>query len=896
MLTIYVFSGGYTAERVFNALATFFRGESWASLIIIIGIIALFMTAVRFLMTRDHTHILSYLATNLVVTSLLLTPTTSVRIDDASHPGRVYIVDHVPIGLAAPVHYATTLMHGLSQAIDFIFVTPTDESYAKSGMLFGSRLVRLTHSIGIQDGELKQLWSQYTQNCIRKDITINKKYTWNEFATSNDIFTFLNNHRPSPLRRIAMNGDFITCKEALPQLEQRFITEARNGIGLLGTQSLLNARNAALLENAVSNSYRSFYNISKSATDILKQNIAINGIKSALYDGAASMNATAAAFNYAQAQNNAQTQSTMTSIGLSAQEWLPIVHSVLILLLACSAIPVLLAAFMPGLTLKVIQGYIGGFFYLAIWPLFFTFINMIMTYSLQAAGARSTTLLHGMSLSGADPMMAMHMKYAAIAGWLMMMVPFIARYAFLGGSAMVSGLAQQMINVANGNAAKTASAAASGDLSYGVVQTNVWQNNSASGNKFDMGYSNHSYAASLQRADGTHATYMPTGGAIYSSRGAISTPAFDLTSSEVQSRTLRNSIAETERATAQARTSYNNSVGNVSDQLLSLTQTASQNHSYGSGTQSGQTANLQDTLTKMDSLIADYARSHNVSKSQASKEMSDLYFGFGGNIGGSIGVGRDVGVGEGKASVGGSGNIGYKKTYSDIETSDTRQDRSNRTATTKQNQFNDLMGQLQQYTTGENTNEVTGFNQQAISHFNDSVRKTKDFARAYDASYAREQSYSQVLDDLQSGSLNINHNLIPEFQAFVAKYSDNVEAVMNGNTPAINEEREAYFESFMERKFAHYNPEMKEALNNSEIRQPVIALQGGNLRDHYQRNSAVIEEEYSRHATSSQTLENQAQQAQDALYQASRYEEDKNHHAEQREAIENEVSTIKKHR
>ncbi len=206
------------------------------------------------------------------------------------------------------------------------------------------------------------------------------------------------------------------------------------------------------------------------------------------------------------------------------------------------------------------------------------------------------------------------------------------------------------------------------------------------------------------------------------------------------------------------------------------------------------------------------------------------------------------------------------------------------------------MGQLQQYTTGENTNEVTGFNQQAISHFNDSVRKTKDFARAYDASYAREQSYSQVLDDLQSGSLNINHNLIPEFQAFVAKYSDNVEAVMNGNTPAINEEREAYFESFMERKFAHYNPEMKEALNNSEIRQPVIALQGGNLRDHYQRNSAVIEEEYSRHATSSQTLENQAQQAQDALYQASRYEEDKNHHAEQREAIENEVSTIKKHR
>ena len=896
MLTIYVFSGGYTAERVFNALATFFHGDSWSSLVFIVGVIALLMTATRFFLTRDHNHLLSYFATYIIMSTLLLAPTTSVRIDDSSQAGTVRIVDNVPIGVAAPIHYATTLMYGLSQAIDFIFVTPNDQSYAKSGMLFGSKLVRLTHQIGIQDSELKQLWSQYTQNCIRKDITINKKYTWNDFATSTDIFTFLKNHSPSPIRRIAMNGEFITCKAALPLLEQRFITEAKKGINLLGTQSLINttAKNAALVENSVSDSYRTFYNISKSATDILKQNIAINGVKSALYDGAARMNATAAAFNYAQAQGSSQTQSTMVTIGLFAQEWLPIINSVLLLLLACSSIPVLLAAFIPSLTLKVLQGYIGGFFYLAVWPLFFTFINMIMTYSLQAAGASSTSLLHGMSLSGADPMMAMHMKYAAVAGYLMMAVPMIATYAFKGGTAMVSGLAQQMTTMANSNAARTASAAASGDMSYGVVRTDVWQTNTASGNKYDMGYSNQGFGASLQRADGSSATLTSAGGAIYSNRSGISTPSFDMTSSEVQSRSLQNSLNQAERTTTQARTSYNNSVGNVSDQLLSLTQTASNNSSYGTGTQAGKTSNTQDTLSKMDSLITDYAHSNNVSKSQAAKEMSDFYFGLNGNVGLSGNVGRNIGVGEGKASMGINGNAGYKKTYSDIDTDETRQDRSNRTANTKQNQFNGLMSQLQQYSNNESTHEVTGFNRQALSHFNDSVRETKDFAQSFDSSYAKERSYNAALQDVQSGSLSLNTNLIPEFQAFIAQRSDNVEAIMNGNTPAINEEREDYFQLFMASKFEHYQPEMKTALDNSQLNRPINALQGDNLQANYQRNSGIIKEEYNEHRP--QDINERTEQAQREIYQPDAYEESKQHHENERQGIESEVSTIKKYR
>ncbi|HIF9499514.1 TPA: conjugal transfer protein TraG N-terminal domain-containing protein, partial [Photobacterium damselae] len=104
MVTVYVFSGGYTAERVFNALALFFQDGSWASLLFIVSIIALLMTAIRFFMSHDHHHLFNYFVANIFITAFLLTPTEKVQIVDASNPA-VRIVDNVPIGVAAPAHF-----------------------------------------------------------------------------------------------------------------------------------------------------------------------------------------------------------------------------------------------------------------------------------------------------------------------------------------------------------------------------------------------------------------------------------------------------------------------------------------------------------------------------------------------------------------------------------------------------------------------------------------------------------------------------------------------------------------------------------------------------------------------------------------------------------------------
>ncbi|HIF9499455.1 TPA: conjugal transfer mating-pair stabilization protein TraG, partial [Photobacterium damselae] len=503
-------------------------------------------------------------------------------------------------------------------------------------------------------------------------------------------------------------------------------------------------------------------------------------------------------------------------------------------------------------------------------------------------------LLHAMSLSATNPMMAMYMKYAAIAGWLMMAVPVIAKNAFNGGGAMVEGMAYQLMNMSNSNASQAARAAATGDVSYGVVQMDTWQANTANENKFDSSFSNQSFGALTQRADGSSVNYLPGGQAVYSSRAAISTPGFDISSSEVQSRSLQNSLQEAERTTTQTRTSYNQSVGNVSDQLTSLTQTASHNASYGSNTQHGQTSNVQNTLSKMDSVIQDYANSKGISHSEATKEMSDVYFGLGIGVRGTGGIGK-TGAKYLKGEISAHGDAGYKKTYSDSTSDERNRGRTERTSSSKQNQFNDLMSQLEQYSSSDSSGEVSGFNQQAVSNLSESIRHTEDLAHAYDASYAKEQSYSAALQDVQSGSLSLNTNLIPAFQDYVAKRNPgNVEAIMNGRTPAINEEREAYFEAFMAEKFEHYNPELKQAFDNSSMNQGATAVHGSDLKAQYTQNSANLEQRAPQGR--SEHLDAKIQSEQGQLFNEGKYQDKRTQHKAEVQHNQEDLATIKKNR
>ena len=843
MWEMYVFTGGATAQKVFDALAAFFNTHDWATLLSIIAIFALFITAFKFILTRDHNNLLSWFATALLVPSLLLTPKTDMIIIDASQLGRTYTVGNIPLGIVVPAHYSTVFMHGMSSVIDKIFRMPNDQAYSTSGMLFGAKLMGLASSIGIQEPELKGIWGQYLQNCIRPDITVNKKYTWSAFANSGNIFTFLHNNNPSPLRRISMENDFITCQDALPRIEVMFNDEVGKSWSLIGTQSqgAKWAKDEALLQNSLQNSMREFANISQSASEIMKQNIAINAVREGLYSNAASVDAVGASLNYAQAQNQSNMTSTMISMGLNAKSWLPIVHSVFILLIVCTSIPVFLVCFVPGMTLNILKGYMNGYFYLATWPMFFTFINMIMTYSLTGGTADTIGANGGnISLSSRDQVQQLQNQYSAIAGWLMMAVPFIAAKALSGGTAMASSLMHQFSSTANSSATKNSGALSSGDLGFGNLQVDNQTLSNMNANKHDMAYLSNQFGATTQRGDGTAVTQF-SGGNVYNASGGISKTAFDVNSGTVQTSALQRNLSDSEQVTAQNRTAYNQSVAASSDALMSLGKSASTNNSYGTGTQDTNSANLNQSLTSMDSIVQEHAKATGISKSEASREMFDKYMGLDASL--SVKSDELPIFGLAKAQLSGSASAGGKKTWSNSSSEDNSTSVTDRDSQSRQEQFNEAMGKVKQYSSNENTSSLNSETQQAAMNFNDSYRKSDDLADNLELSHSKSQAYSAALQASQNGTLGMNTDLKQEFQEYVEQYRpNNVEAIMNGSSGEVRDIRDAMFDGFMAEKFQDYDPQLATAHDNSRFNQPIEAVTGMDLGGQYQKGSEGIKQ------------------------------------------------------
>lgn len=841
MLEMYVFSGGDTAQKVLNAIALFFHSDERVSMVYIISRIVVFLVALKFILSRDPNVIFGWAAGLLLITSLLIVPTSNMIIIDASERGRTYTVDNVPLGVALPAHYGTLFMHGASETIDTFFRLPDDQAYSKSGMLFGSKLMNLSTSIGVQDAELKAIWGQYLANCIRKDITINKKYTWEQFAHSGDVFTFLKNNSPSPVRRIVMNNAYVTCKDALPDIEDLFTAEADKSFSLMGTQSFGSnmAKEEALLKNALQNTMSDYGDISKSASEIMKQNIAVNAIREGLYSNAAGVDAVGAALNYSHTQNSSNIKATMIGAGLAAQEWLPIAHSVLILLILCSSVIVFLACFIPGLSLSVLKGYVGGFFYLATWPIFFTFINMIMTYELQSATGDITDVYAGMTFANTNALNETHIKMSALAGWLMMSVPIIAAKCLQGGVALGLSAMQQFTGVANGSVIRTAPTASSGDMSFGNAQIDNHSFNNQSANKHDLNYVDNMGRASSQRTDGTNVANTVGGNTVFDTGGSISQTGFNINDSNVQTQALSQNLSEQQRVTAGEQTAYNNSVSSSVDALQSLTKTAGESRNWGGGTGSAESTSFNQNVSAIDNLIKETAAATGQSESEISRQMIDNYHGWDVSAGG--GLKKDFGL----FSVNASGSLskGKKDTTSEGTSSETSNSLTEREAQSRQEQFNEMYGKVQQFTSSTNTSELSSEQEQATLAFNDAYRKSDDLSERVDISQSREKSYQDALTASQSGSLSVNTNLMPEFQEYVKQQNpQNVEAIMNGSGEAIRNERDAYIKGFFAEKFDDYNPELQKAQENSHIQTSARAITGGKeeIESTYQQGSQII--------------------------------------------------------
>lgn len=142
-----------------------------------------------------------------------------------------------------------------------------------------------------------------------------------------------------------------------------------------------------LFSTLIGDSYSYFYGSSKSASQIIRQNVTINALKEGITSYAARNGDSASLVNLATTSSMEKQRLAHVSIGHVAMRTLPMTQTILTGI-AIGIFPLLvLAAVFNKLTLSVLKGYVFALMWLQSWPLLYAILNSAMTFYAKQNGA-----------------------------------------------------------------------------------------------------------------------------------------------------------------------------------------------------------------------------------------------------------------------------------------------------------------------------------------------------------------------------------------------------------------------------------------------------------------------------------------------------------------------------
>ncbi|MFA0098258.1 conjugal transfer mating-pair stabilization protein TraG [Vibrio splendidus] len=762
ILEYYTYTSGEVVNKAFNALATFFRTNTFGDYLQMCMMLGLITSLFIFMLSRNPKDLIKWMVVFFAVPLFLINMKADMLIIDKTQPGKAYKVDNVPYLVAVPTYFFSSIMVGMAEGVEGIFTTSDDERYGRTGMLFGSELYQLSRQSRINELALQKLWRDYFHNCMIGDVRINGKYTWDELFTAPDIFAFLDGVRQSPLRALYLDegggrSTYKRCEEAYPIIKQRFDDAANKNMSLLAHQLLGKDadRYKPQVVQSLTRSYDKFFRMSTSASSTIKQNMLMNELRYNLD----SLDPTQAALNYAYTTNKLQTTSMWASLGLMAREYLPMLHTMMFMLFACLGFFVAGAAVIPGLTMMVLKNYFGTFAFLATWPALFAIINGFQLWGLESLSTDVSGKFGGLVLSNANAADELHSRFAWITGILMIGVPMIAKGILKGGQEVMSSMNYQLSSMINSTNARASAAASTGNLDFGSMQIDNHSMNNTHANKFDtntLANQGHSYT---QNPDGSVTTQHGDGRTTYDSSQTTSRGNISANTQSMLQESVANARNQTQQNLAQTSTQLAQTLQGGAALSDRWHDSVGKNLAYGEGNTSGFNTQVSEGMNDMQTAVDSVIQQTGWTKDQSKAYLQSVYGGFEGGVG--------TGKGASPFNLGASGGV----KWSDDE----------RTAYSKMNteQKQQLEQATQQYTEGANAvtsagtqvdNKDTRTSVEQFAHdFAINASNTKSLGASVMQSQSDLNALSNTQTRLDSGSASFTANAIQGFQNYLEK-------------------------------------------------------------------------------------------------------------------------------
>ncbi|HEI2789969.1 TPA: conjugal transfer mating pair stabilization protein TraG [Escherichia coli] len=857
--TIYTIAGGAWFQDTLNGVASFLDSRAGDALIAMATAVSVIVGAATYIRTRNIMDLVKWAGFYVLVIAVLIGDKRSVQIIDLSEPARIYQVDNVPAGLAAPASMITRIGAGMAQTYDTIFARPDALTYSKTGMLFGAQLAAGSSDFRFSEPEIQRMFSDYVHNCVVGDIMLNNKYTIGELMNAADPYALIFS-RPSPLRGLYdKNRNFLTCEQAATRINtdsgdisgtntSPFLQQILNTLHGFTDQVFgqTNGAQSALFTEMLGDSYNYFHRTSLTSTEIIRKNVIMNGLRSGLESFSALSGDTAGLVNVATQTSMAKMRLSQATSASIAANTLPVMYSVL-LGMTIALFPVLIVlAVVSSLSWTIIKDYVYTIAYLQMWPILFSILNHAMNFYLQ--GKLSGTAV---TLANFDQVQNTYSDIGTTAGWLALSIPFIAW-------GMVKGLGQVVSQAGNylGQTLQSASTQSSSQTIDGNWHYNNMTTGNVQGNKWDTNYSHREGHMTSQLESGAMKTLTTSGQSVYNITEAISKLPVDI----ALGKTATSSWQQQQRDAMSEAQSLTNSLSQTSSlaasQMSQWSQQRGNSDTTVSGSDISSSSNLTKALNTIQSIGNRYARDENVSLAEAVREAAtkSQEASAGGGLQVSFDTDRHIlgkigglatglkGSAEGHVKYAGRSGSSHG-TSSDL----TRQGGTSKGFSAQElKDFRDAMDVVASSRITDSGSHTDNESASLASQLSSTFSSLKSQASQYNDAVTRSHEYAQLASYAENNSANINQNYSQEFVGYVTSQRPGEADQLLSDTasPEVRAERERLVQAFVEERI---KPQLLQQFEQNKARtgegmgSVSSSSGGGDLESEYQVQQMQME-------------------------------------------------------
>jgi len=788
-MTIQVLAFGDLYVEILNAIAGFMKQGIFTTFMQLTALVGIIMASIGYLKQRDPTIYVKWVASYVLVLQLLIVPKTTVGVYDISNQ-QTHVVDNIPIIFSLTTSILTNIGVGVAETYDALLTTPNDLKYTKTGSLFGSKLIKGARDFRISDPVLKQEMNEFFKNCVVGDIQLNHKYSVGDLGHSSNIFSLIASH-PSDLRLTTVNGHQVTCKQAVASegccsIRKKLDTEMKKAYCIFGSSLFSHEANnnyQKMFEGYLHSSFEYFQNMTDSSADIFLQSMMINAMGDGLKDYQAFTDSTAGIINNQVTKSEVQHRFSWAIAGEKAAWFLPILHTILTVMLFAIFPIILVMTTLPN-GWHIFRGYLQFFISLQFWPVLFAILNSAMTFY----GHYHSPGLGGLNLVNIEKIDEFHSDLSGVAGYLMLMIPFLAKGLVSNLSEAFNNLATSMTNHLQGSAMAVANDAASASFSFGQTSFYNTSGNNYSANKHDSNWTQFHGMHTEQLATGVTKTLTASGDSVFDVGAGMSRGPISLHGTDSLMTSLNESYEKSKQSAQNEHQSFQESLSNSAHHAIQLSQLSGHDMRLGTGVSEGESTHFQKSLGKMKQIASDVASRAGVSQDEAMSTLIGLNAGlkFAASIDGKIPINRLEKL-NGHAGL--SGGINYSRNSSSGDHAKISFDTGMSSREAKD--FNESFNQVSQFVKNHHFDETSSTGAQLSRQLGDDLRKAETANRNYDVSLGQSERIAHAQSYIKTHGDQISANLDQSFARFVATQvggEHQQELYANpGSMPAISE-------------------------------------------------------------------------------------------------------------